>query len=95
MPLLTAQQKKVVASDVVARVTEVKLKEGFVVIDAGSGSGISPGQSYDVRRASGLVGRVKISQTVLEGEAIADVLPGATPPGVKIESGDELVEIPK
>lgn len=94
MPLLTSQQKKVAASDVVARVTDVKLKEGFVVIDAGSANGISAGQSYDVRRGAGLVGRVRISDTIVEGEAVADVLPEATPPGVKIEIGDELVKMP-
>jgi hypothetical protein len=94
MPLLTAQQRQVAKSAVVARVTDVKLKEGFVVVDAGSDKGLAPGQMFDVRRANGLVGRVKISGTVAEAEAIADVIPGATPPGVKIESGDELVKMP-
>lgn len=91
IPLLTSQQKKVLESDIVARIKEVKLEQGFVVVDAGINKNLKPGETYDVRRESSLVGRVKVSDIIEASEAVADVLPGATPPGVKIESGDELV----
>ena len=91
IPLLTSQQKKVMESDVVARIKVVKLDQGFVVIDAGIEKGIKAGDTYDVRRDSALVGRVKLSEIIEATESVADVLPGSTPPGVKIEEGDELV----
>ena len=91
IPLLTSKQKLVLDSDVVARIKVAKLEQGFVVIDAGLDKELKAGQTFDVRRSSALVGRVELTEIIEAKESVADVLAGATPPGVKIEEGDELV----
>ena len=90
---LTAQQSHVLTLPAIARVKEVHLNEGFVVIDAGTARQMEAGMKFDVRRGASLVGRVALTDAMEANEAIADILPLSSPVGIALKEGDELVQI--
>ncbi len=90
---LTAQQSHLLTLPAIARIKEVHLNEGFVLIDAGTAKNMEAGMKFDVRRGASVVGRVALTETMEENEAIADILPLSTPIGVAMKEGDELVQI--
>lgn len=88
---LTALQKQVLGMPAQAKIIEVQKEQGFAVINAGKNNQIEKGMRYDVRRNDGLVGRVVVSDAIEAAEAVVDIDPTATLPGVSIEVGDELI----
>ncbi|WP_395735386.1 hypothetical protein [Prosthecobacter sp.] len=88
---LTDLQKQVMGMPVFAKVIEVHNDEGFAVIDAGKNKQLTSGTKFDVRRGSGLVGRVIVGDTIDAAESVVDIDTSAVLPGVRIEPGDELI----
>ncbi len=88
---LTALQKQVLGMPSLAKIIQVEKNQGFVVVDAGRNKQFVTGQKFDVRRGNGVVGRVSITESIEDKEAIADIDPAISPPGVSIEPGDELI----
>jgi hypothetical protein len=88
---LTDLQKQVMGMPVFAKVIEVHNEEGFAVISAGKDKQLTSGMKFDVRRGNGLVGRVIVGDTIDAAEAVVDIDPTAVLPGVRIETGDELI----
>ncbi|MFO1483228.1 MAG: hypothetical protein U1F71_07645 [Verrucomicrobiaceae bacterium] len=88
---LTALQKQLLGMPAVAKVIEIHTEQGFAVINAGRDKQLEKGMKFDVRRGDGLVGRVWVSETVEAAQAVVDIDPSASVPGVQIEKGDELV----
>ncbi len=88
---LTALQKQVLGMPALAKVIEVQQDQGFAVVNAGKNQRFEKGSRYDVRRNDGLVGRVIVSDAIEATEAVVDIDPTATLPGVSIEVGDELI----
>jgi hypothetical protein len=89
---LTPTQKLVLAAQPLAKVKTVIMEQGFVIIDAGSKQGIAKGQPYEIRRAGGVLARIKIADTVEPDEAVADLDLASIPVGVQIEPGDEIIQ---
>lgn len=88
---LTALQKQLLGMPAMAKVIEIHLDQGFVVINAGKDKDLTSGMKFDVRRGDGLVGRVIVSDTIEANEAVVDVDTSVVLPGVRIEAGDELI----
>lgn len=88
---LTALQKQVLGMPAQAKVIEVQKEQGFAVINAGKNNQLEKGMRYDVRRNDGLVGRVIVSDAIEPSQAVVDIDPTVTLPGVSIEVGDELI----
>ena len=64
---------------------------GFVVITAGTTRKIEVGMGFAIRRESAIIGRVKVTE--VDGEsAVASVDSRSVPPGVLIETGDEVIQ---
>lgn len=74
-----------------AKVLEAHQDQGFAVINAGKNKQLASGMKFDVRRGDGLVGRVIVSDTIEDTEAVVDIDSTVTLPGVRIEAGDELI----
>lgn len=91
-PPLTPMQQKVLAMPAIAKVKEFHKNEGFAIIDAGSAKQITAGMKFDLRRKHFLVGRITVSDTIEDGEAVADVDPKSIPEGVSPEAGDEVIQ---
>lgn len=89
---LTPVQKLVLAAPAVAKVKTIVKDQGFVILDAGSKKGITKGQLLEVRRENGILGRLKVSDTIEENEAVADLDISSVPPGVSIEPGDDVIQ---
>lgn len=89
---LTPAQKLVMAAPAVARVKTIVKDQGFVILDAGSKKGISKGQQLEVRRENGILGKLRVSDTIEENEAVADLDISSVPPGVSIEPGDDVIQ---
>lgn len=88
---LTAMQKQVLGMIAVAKIIEVQEDAGFAVINAGQDKKLEKGSKFDVRRNEGLVGRVTVSDSIEASQAVVDIDPSASLPGVRIEVGDELI----
>jgi hypothetical protein len=88
---LTALQKQLLGMPAMAKVIEVHHDQGFAVINAGKNKELTPGMKFDVRRGDGLVGRVIVSETIDAAEAVVDIDGTVSLPGVRVETGDELV----
>lgn len=88
---LTPLQKQLLGMPAVAKIVTVEKEQGFAVIDAGRNKQLERGMKFDVRRKDGLVGRVIIGDSVDAAEAVVDIDPSASLPGVSIEAGDDLV----
>jgi hypothetical protein len=89
---LTAAQKQVLAAKPMAKVKTVVKDQGFIIIDGGSKQQITKGMKLDIRREGAVLGKVTVTDTVEENEAVADMDLASIPPGVTIEPGDELIQ---
>ncbi|WP_139373388.1 hypothetical protein [Prosthecobacter debontii] len=88
---LTPMQKQVLAIPAVAKVKTVVKEQGFVVLDAGSKAGLTKGQQLEVRRDSAILGKITVTDSIEETEAVADLDFASIPTGVSIEPGDEVI----
>jgi hypothetical protein len=88
---LTDLQKQLLGMPAFAKVVEAHVDQGFAVISAGKDKQLSSGMKFDVRRGNGLVGRVIVGETIEAAEAVVDIDSTVTLPGVRIETGDELI----
>jgi hypothetical protein len=88
---LTDLQKQLLGMPAFAKVVEAHIDQGFAVISAGKDKQLTRGMKFDVRRGNGLVGRVIVGDTIEAAEAVVDIDTTATLPGVRIETGDELI----
>lgn len=91
-PLPPSPRQRLIASAPrLAEVKEYQKDYGFVVISAGATRKIEKGMGFAIRRQSAIIGRVNV--TDVEGEsAVAEVVPRSVPPGVLIETGDEVIQ---
>lgn len=87
----TPRQRQVMAAPAIAKVSEVEVESGFVVITAGSGRNIDKGMGFAIRRGDAIVGRVKVS-VVEDGNAVADIVRDSIPPGVTLQPGDDVIQ---
>lgn len=89
---LTPLQKQVMASKPVAKIKTVVKDQGFVILDAGSKQGLAKDQQLEVRRQNGVLGKIRVTDTIEENEAVADLDLTSIPAGVSIEPGDEVIQ---
>jgi hypothetical protein len=89
---LTPLQKQVQDAKPIAKVKTVVKEQGFVIIDAGSKQGIQKGLAFDIRRGDAVLAKVRVTETVEENEAVADLDLASIPAGVSIEPGDEIIQ---
>ncbi len=94
-PPLSALQQKVLAMPAIAKVKEFHKNEGFAIIDAGAAKQITAGMKFDLRRQHFLVGRITVSDSIEDAEAVADVDPQSIPEGLVPQPGDEVIQVLK
>jgi hypothetical protein len=90
---LTAQQRLIMTLPAIATVKQAFTSDGFVLIDAGKNKGLEKGMTFDVRRGNSRVGRIVLTDSIEEDEAIADIQPRFMIAGLEVRSGDELVQV--
>jgi len=88
---LTDLQKQLLGMPAFAKVVEAHIDQGFAVISAGKDKQLASGMKFDVRRGNGLVGRVIVGDSIEASESVVDIDTTVTLPGVRIETGDELI----
>lgn len=88
---LTPIQKQVLSAPSVAKIKNVVKEQGFVILDMGSKAGLSKGQQFEVRRGNSILGKVTLTDSIEENEAVADLDFTSIPTGVNIEPGDEII----
>lgn len=88
---LTDLQKQLIGMPVFAKIIESHNDQGFAVISAGRNKQLVSGMKFDIRRGNGLVGRVVVGDSIEATEAVVDIDTTLTLPGVRIETGDELI----
>ncbi len=91
-PTYTKVQLKIKSLPAMAKIKSYNSELAFVEMDAGKNRNIEAGMTFDIRRDSMLVGKVKVSDTVEDSSSIADVDVKSIPTGVQIQAGDELVK---
>jgi hypothetical protein len=74
-----------------AEVKQFAKDYGFVEITAGSGSRIEIGMGFAIRRGNAIIARIKVTD-VEASSAVADVDSRSLPPGVIIETGDQVIQ---
>ena len=89
---LNPVQSRIVALPAIARVTEFNAQLGVVVLSQGSKSGLRPGDSFAIRRATAVIGKLKVGENIEPDQCIADILPGSMPPGMAPIAGDEVIQ---
>jgi hypothetical protein len=89
---LTPLQKQVLAASPIAKIKTIVKDQGFVILDAGSKQGFKAGQQLEVRRGNGVLGKIRLTATIEENEAVADLDLSSIPAGVSIEPGDEVIQ---
>jgi hypothetical protein len=89
---LTPLQKQVMAAKPIAKIKTVVKDQGFVILDAGSKQGLKKGQQLEVRRENGVLGKIRITDTIEENESVADLDLTSIPAGISIEPGDEVIQ---
>ncbi|MEQ1748984.1 MAG: hypothetical protein ABL974_06150 [Prosthecobacter sp.] len=89
---LTPLQKQVQNAKPVAKVKTVVKEQGFVIIDAGSKQSITKGLAFDIRRGDAVLAKIRVTDTIEENEAVADLDLASIPAGVSIEPGDEIIQ---
>jgi hypothetical protein len=89
---LTTVQRRIAAAPAIARVKQYAVKEGMLVLDRGTNVGLKTGDIFSLRRKAASIGRVRISDTIMTDECVADVLPNSMPPGMLPEAGDEVIQ---
>ncbi|GEP41290.1 hypothetical protein [Brevifollis gellanilyticus] len=89
---LTPAQKQVREAKPIGKVKTIVKDQGFIVLDVGSKQGLAKGQQLEVRRDNSVLGRLRVSDTIEENEAVADLDLSSVPAGVSIEPGDEVIQ---
>ena len=89
---LTPLQKQVQNAKPVAKVKTVVKEQGFVIINAGSKQSITKGLAFDIRRGDAVLAKIRVTDTIVENEAVADLDLASIPAGVSIEPGDEIIQ---
>lgn len=87
----TPRQRMIAAAPALAEVKMYAKDYGFVEITAGAGSKIEPGMGFAIRRGNAIIARVKVTG-VENNSAVADVDSRTLPPGVLIETGDQVIQ---
>jgi hypothetical protein len=87
----TPRQRLIAAAPKLAEVKQFAKDYGFVEITAGSGSRVEKGMGFAIRRGNAIIGRIKVTD-VENASAVADVDSRSVPPGVIIETGDEVIQ---
>lgn len=87
----TPRQRQVMSAPAIAKVSEVQVESGFVIISSGAGRKIEKGMPFAIRRGDAIVGRVKIT-LVEEGNAVADIVRDSVPVGVTLQQGDDVIQ---
>jgi hypothetical protein len=87
----TPRQRMIAAAPVLAEVKQFAKDYGFVEITAGAGRKIEVGMGFAVRRGNAIIARIKVTDVENES-AVADVDSRSLPPGVLIETGDEVIQ---
>lgn len=90
-PPMTPRQRQIMGAPPIAEVKEYARDYGFAVITSGAGRKIEKGMGFAIRRGNAIIGRVKVTE-VEDGSAVVDVDPRSIPPGVIIETGDEVIQ---
>ena len=88
---MTPRQRQIMGAPPIAEVKEYARDYGFAVITAGAGKKIEKGMGFAIRRGNAIIARVKVTE-VEDGSAVVDVDPRSIPPGVIIETGDEVIQ---
>lgn len=91
---LNAVQSRIVAIPAIGQVKEFSEKDGFniIVLNCGKNRGLKAGDPFALRRRSAIVGRVTISETLDDTQAVADLVPGSMQPGMTPQRGDDVVQ---
>jgi len=91
---LSPLQKKIREAAAIGKVSDVQSDLGFVVIGAGSANGIQPEQRYNVRRGTFIVGEIVVESVEDERNAIANIDPSKSAPGLALRVGDDVIGHP-
>ena len=89
---MTPLQKQVQEAKPIATVKTIVKEQGFVIINAGSKQGMTQGLVFDIRRANAVLAKIRVTATIEENEAVADLDLASIPTGVTIEPGDEIIQ---
>ncbi len=89
---LTKIQQHIVALPAIASVKEYAEKQGMLVLDRGTNANLRAGDQFALRRKTAIIGRIRISETILPTESIADVMPGSMPVGMLPAAGDDAIQ---
>jgi hypothetical protein len=87
----TPRQRMIAGAPALAEVKQFAKDYGFVEITAGSGSRIEIGMGFAIRRGNAIIARIKVTD-VEASSAVADVDSRSLPPGVIIETGDQVIQ---
>lgn len=93
VPELSPMQQKVKNAGSIGAVEHFDPQWAFVVMNVGSEGGLKEGDKFSVRRDHFVVGQVKVTE-VKKGQAIANLIPESLEPGMNIQPGDEIIQIP-
>lgn len=91
-PSLSKVQQQIVSKPAIAKVKEYATKEGMLVLDKGTNVGLKAGDPFSLRRKSAVIGKIRISETIQEDQAVADIVPGSMPVGMEPAAGDEVIQ---
>ncbi len=88
---LTPLQKQVRDTPPVARIKNVLVEEGFVVLDAGLDQNLREGMNLAVRREYYIIAKLIVGSAVDPSESIANIAPNTIPTGVELRPGDAII----
>lgn len=89
---LTKIQQRIVAQPAITSVKEYVQKEGMLVLNHGTDRGLKPNDSFALRRNSAVIGRIRLTETIMENEAVADIIPNSMPVGMLPAAGDDIIQ---
>lgn len=84
------QRSGIVEPDFTARVSQVFLGYGFVILNKGNAGGLPVNAVLDVKRGRDVVARLKV-RDVETSMAVADLVPGSVASGNAVRAGDLVV----
>ncbi|CAN5827656.1 hypothetical protein BH11VER1_BH11VER1_04110 [soil metagenome] len=88
------QRSGIVEPDFTARVSQVFLGYGFVILNKGNAGGLPVNAILDVKRGKDVVARLKV-RDVETSMAVADLVPGSLAAGNAVRMGDLVVPSPR
>lgn len=84
------QRSGIVEPDFTARVSQVFLGYGFVILNKGNAGGLPVNALLDVKRGKDVVARLKVRDVEIS-MAVADLVPGSVATGAAVRAGDLVV----